>query len=974
MLNRETMRSLLLLSFIIFIFGITASAKTYYISNSGNDANAGTDPSAPWQTIKKLNSVSLSPGDNVLFNCGDTFYGSIIISNSGSSGAPITYGSYGTGAKPVITGFTTVTSWTNLGGNIWGSASVISSLSYCNMVSVNGVNTGMGRYPNKGYLTYQSYSGNTSITSSSLKGTPNWTGASVAIKKLRYVITVGSITAQSGGTLTYTDDALYTPSDNFGLFIQNDKRTLDTANEWYYNPKTGKIDIYSTSSPTNVQVATVQNLMVAASGVSYISVMNISFIGSNSDALNFNNNGNNNNNHITVENCSISKAGVDGISEGGSYTNIENNTLTDINNTALNLSDNCSNASVINNTLKRVGLIPGMTQTNSVGSLCSTGPNSLIQYNRIDSSGYIGIRFRGMNTIVKNNFVNHSCLIKDDGGGIYTWGAEKGRQITGNIILNSIGNADGTNQPTNFLAHGIHLDGGTEFVTVSGNTLSGCRGVGIFVQQSTNIIINGNTSYNNGFPGNWMKGAIMLQATASAPIENISLKNNIFFAETLKQLALFYYTPSTNANDLLQFGTADSNYYARPLDDDDSIIFTQTGLGNNYYNPSNWNSYMGQDAQGSPKSITSPDNLLFEYNASTSSTKIALNANYIDVTGKTYNGTITLAPYTSAVLIKNGPLTAAQSSWTASAGPNQTITLPVSTTTLTGSSSDASTYISSYVWTKKSGPSGGVVTSNWLKTITLTGLVQGVYNYQVVITDNTGVSSTANVSVTVNAAQSSWTASAGPNQTITLPVSTTTLTGSSSDASTYISSYVWTKTSGPTGGVVTNYSLKTITLTGLVQGVYNYQVVITDNTGVSSTANVSVTVNAALGSASNLGANASDSMNINYGADSILSVNSANPSSSLNEIQMSNLLKVYPNPVANVTTLEINIPIPNTDVMMTITDMNGSTVYKKKINSEYGLVSEQIDMSRFQEGVYMLSVILNGQIIKSLKVVKLAIN
>jgi len=150
--------------------------------------------------------------------------------------------------------------------------------------------------------------------------------------------------------------------------------------------------------------------------------------------------------------------------------------------------------------------------------------------------------------------------------------------------------------------------------------------------------------------------------------------------------------------------------------------------------------------------------------------------------------------------------------------------------------------------------------------------------------------------------------------------------------------------------------------------------VITDNTGVSSTANVSVTVNAALGSASNLGANASDSININYRADSILSVNSANPSLSLNGIQMSNLLKVYPNPVANVTTLEINIPIPNIDVMMTITDMNGSTVYKKKINSGYGLVSEQIDMSRFQEGVYVLSVILNGQIIKSLKVVKLAIN
>ena len=105
-----------------------------------------------------------------------------------------------------------------------------------------------------------------------------------------------------------------------------------------------------------------------------------------------------------------------------------------------------------------------------------------------------------------------------------------------------------------------------------------------------------------------------------------------------------------------------------------------------------------------------------------------------------------------------------------------------------------------------------------------------------------------------------------------------------------------------------------------------------------STANVTVTVNA-FGSAANLGATASDSMNINNGdikGDSIVSVNSANPSLSLNEIQMSNLLKVYPNPVMNVTTLEINIPVLNTDVIITISDMKGSTVYKKEINSGYG--------------------------------------
>src|SRR5205823_2520641 len=100
----------------------------------------------------------LSPGDNVLFNRGDVFYGRIIINKSGASGSPITIGAYGTGANPVITGFTTVSSWTSLGSNIWESSNTVSTLSTANIVVINGVNTAMGRYPNSGYLPYQSFS------------------------------------------------------------------------------------------------------------------------------------------------------------------------------------------------------------------------------------------------------------------------------------------------------------------------------------------------------------------------------------------------------------------------------------------------------------------------------------------------------------------------------------------------------------------------------------------------------------------------------------------------------------------------------------------------------------------------------------------------------------------------------------------------------------------------------------------------
>ena len=171
----------------LLLFCIPSKATNYYFAANGSDYNSGTSASSPWQTINKLNSISgsLRPGDNVYFNRGDLFYGSIQVNSSGSSGSPITFGAYGSGSNPVISGFTSVNSWTNLGGNIWESSNSVSTLPTCNMVTINGVNTAMGRYPNTGYLYYQSHSGQNSITSSDLSGSTNWAGAELAFLLLR---------------------------------------------------------------------------------------------------------------------------------------------------------------------------------------------------------------------------------------------------------------------------------------------------------------------------------------------------------------------------------------------------------------------------------------------------------------------------------------------------------------------------------------------------------------------------------------------------------------------------------------------------------------------------------------------------------------------------------------------------------------------------------------------------------------------
>src|SRR5438309_3155156 len=104
---------------ILLVFAIQSThATTYYFSSvSGDDSRSSSDAknsSTPWKSLDKLNSIfsSLQPGDAVLLKRGETFYGSINVTRSGSSGSPIVVGAYGTGSKPVITSFVTLSGLT----------------------------------------------------------------------------------------------------------------------------------------------------------------------------------------------------------------------------------------------------------------------------------------------------------------------------------------------------------------------------------------------------------------------------------------------------------------------------------------------------------------------------------------------------------------------------------------------------------------------------------------------------------------------------------------------------------------------------------------------------------------------------------------------------------------------------------------------------------------------------------------------
>src|SRR5664280_2020334 len=178
--------------------------------------------------------------------------------------------------------------------------------------------------------------------------------------------------------------------------------------------------------------------------------------------------------------------------------------------------------------------------------------------------------------------------------------------------------------------------------------------------------------------------------------------------------------------------------------------------------------------------------------------------------------------------------------------PDWTITLPINTITVSGSGSDADGTVVSYVWTKISGPSSYNIVNPTSVVTAINGLVQGVYQFQLKVTDNNGATATDIMQITVNAAPNQPpVANAGPDQTITLPTNSLTVSGSGSDADGTVVSYLWTKISGPTSYTIVSPTLTNTNITGLTQGVYQFQLKITDNNRATAIDVMQVTVNAA---------------------------------------------------------------------------------------------------------------------------------
>jgi hypothetical protein len=267
----------------------------------------------------------------------------------------------------------------------------------------------------------------------------------------------------------------------------------------------------------------------------------------------------------------------------------------------------------------------------------------------------------------------------------------------------------------------------------------------------------------------------------------------------------------------------------------------------------------------------------------------------------------------------------------ADAGPDQTLTMPVASVALDGSgSSDADGTITDYSWVQISGNAGVTMVGASQAQPTLTGVQPGTYVFQLTVTDNTGASGVATVTITVQAPPAQKlppVANAGKDTTIAMPADSVVLNGGgSTDPGGQSLTYQWVQISGPTTATVGSPAGVTTAVSGLQSGSYVFSLTVTNSSGLTDTASVQVrVVNNQRTAAADTGSSA---------------------------------FSVYPNPVESILTVRFADPHVSGKVMLRMFDLKGRMVLVEETNVTTGAELVSLTVSGLAKGVYALEVIV----------------
>jgi parallel beta-helix repeat protein len=561
----------------LFLLGLLLSslspawATNYYVSATGDDSANGLSPANAWASIDKVNAEMgrFGAGDSILFKRGHEFYGSLVVTDEGQAGQPLVIAAYGLGPKPVFTGSRPLLDWIYLGDNVW-RATCGDCLKMPSSLFIEDKSYPLGRFPNldapnKGYLTIDNANGRTTIVDQDLPASPDWSGAEVVVRTRRWILDRAPVGSHVGNTLNLANGGTSSGMlDGYGYFFTNHVNTLDRHGEWAFDPRDNHLFVYLDEGyfPEELRIEVpVLDQLLSIGFRDFITVRDLRFIHSQDVSVLITHSEGN-----IFTHCDIEQSGHDAL-KGTSNDDFvcTYNRIVDTNNNGLTLTD-CESCEISYNEIRRTAMHPGMGSNGNGEYLACLlrGSYSNFTYNLIDSAGYNGLYFRGSYLNIHRNVVAYSCLIKDDGAGIYTWqdgsAPDTMRRVTENFILHADGAPEGTSNAELYAAEGIYADDHSANLLIEGNTVAFCGDKGIYLHNSYNVDVLHNVVYATS-------RQIYLRHDDIAPtwpIRNVQVKHNIFFGTQLSDINVDLFSWR---EDVFQFGVIDSNYLVNPHND-----------------------------------------------------------------------------------------------------------------------------------------------------------------------------------------------------------------------------------------------------------------------------------------------------------------------------------------------------------------------------------------------------------------------
>ncbi len=548
-----------ILSLILFVcIGVSSFGTNYYLSNLGNDSNSGTSPSEAWQTITQLNTISLSPGDSVLFECGSIFRGEIDLMFSGTQDSFIYFGQYGNGALPIISGAKEATGWSLYDGNIYQAP-------FTNNVTqlfADDKLMTIARFPNHGYLFQKGAISDTAFADSSLtEGTNYWKGATVRMRMNDRAWEIRTVDSSASGEIYLQTPFLFPILYGYGYYMDNLFSLLDTTSEWYYS-STGEIFFYSPlgTDPSSLEVEASEyfyGLKIIGS-VSFIQIENIYFEKQQLAGIQLSDSSSN----ISIENCLFEQQGQVGIemNSGGTSVTILKNTFNSIQSIGIR-GVSVDSISISQNSFKNIGLLPGYgvyDELNGFPVVLDVSEFVEVSKNEMDSSGNGGISLTGNNCLVERNVIRNSFLIANNSGAILNSNSlNHDNVISDNFIYSPLGNNEAT--PGNLIySNGISLSDTCVGCRIFHNTIIEASGDGILLDaRSAFYSIENNLIF--GCKESQMK---IVDGVVSNSTTGNEVRRNVFYAISEDQDVVQLHSK------FLAFSPAafDTNYYFNPYD------------------------------------------------------------------------------------------------------------------------------------------------------------------------------------------------------------------------------------------------------------------------------------------------------------------------------------------------------------------------------------------------------------------------